>query len=93
MVKFTADPLFLDLWQRPALKLRDRSLITVSALIASGQSAQIGYHLNRAMDYGLSAEEAGEVITLTTSYAGRPNTFTAAPVIGEVLRNQAPSKG
>ncbi len=93
LVKFTADPLFLDLWQRPALKLRDRSLITVSVLIASGQSAQISYHLNRSMDNGLSAEEAGEVITLAASYAGRPNAFTATPVIGEVLRNQAPSKG
>ncbi len=61
LVKFTADPLFLDLWQRPALTPRDRSLVTVSALIAAGQSAQIGYHLNRAMDNGLSAEEAGEV--------------------------------
>lgn len=45
------------------------------------------------MDNGLSAEEAGEVITLAAFYAGRPNAFTAAPVIGEVLRNQAPSKG
>jgi 4-carboxymuconolactone decarboxylase len=62
LVKFTADPLFLDLWQRPALTPRDRSLVTVSALIAAGQSAQIGYHLNRAMDNGLSAEEAGEVV-------------------------------
>ena len=48
LVKFTTQPLFLDLWQRPGLKPRDRSLVTVSALIAAGQSAQIGYHLNRA---------------------------------------------
>lgn len=80
-VKFT-DPLFLDLWQRPALKPRDRSLITVSALIASGQSAQIGYHLNRAMDNGLSVEEAGEIVTRAAFYAGWPNAFTAAPVVG-----------
>ena len=59
LVKFTTQPLFLDLWQRPGLKPRDRSLVTVSALIAAGQSAQIGYHLNRAMDNGLTAEEAG----------------------------------
>ena len=92
LVKFTADPLFLDLWQRPALKPRDRSLITVSALIASGQSAQIGYHLNRAMDNGLSAEEAGEIVTQAAFYAGWPNAFTAAPVVGEVLRNRSSSK-
>ncbi|KML67741.1 carboxymuconolactone decarboxylase family protein [Pectobacterium peruviense] len=93
LVKFTAAPLFLDLWQRPALKPRDRSLITVSALIASGQSAQIGYHLNRAMDNGLSAEEAGEVVTQAAFYAGWPNAFTAVPVVGEVLRNRSPIKG
>lgn len=92
LVKFTAAPLFLDLWQRPALPPRDRSLITVSALIASGQSAQIGYHLNRAMDNGLSAEEAGEIITQAAFYAGWPNAFTAAPVVGEVLRNRSSSK-
>ena len=88
LVKFTADPLFLDLWQRPALTPRDRSLVTVSALIAAGQSAQIGYHLNRAMDNGLSAEEAGEVVAQAAFYAGWPNAFTAAPVVGEVLRSR-----
>ena len=92
LVKFTADPLFLDLWQRPTLKPRDRSLITVSALIASGQSAQIGYHLNRAIDNGLSSEEAGEIVTQAAFYAGWPNAFTAAPVVGEVLRNRSLSK-
>ncbi|QNK31233.1 carboxymuconolactone decarboxylase family protein [Serratia sp. JUb9] len=86
LVKFTADPLFLELWQRPALKPRDRSLVTVSALIASGQSAQIGYHLNRAMDNGLTAEEAGEIVTQAAFYAGWPNAFSAAPVVGDVLR-------
>ncbi|VTP13831.1 Carboxymuconolactone decarboxylase family protein [Phytobacter ursingii] len=89
LVKFTAAPLFLDLWQRSALKPRDRSLITVSALIASGQSAQIGYHLNKAMDNGLSIEEAGEVVAQAAFYAGWPNAFTAAPVVGEVLRNRS----
>ncbi|EOC1326662.1 carboxymuconolactone decarboxylase family protein [Cronobacter dublinensis] len=92
LVKFTADPLFLDLWQRPALKPRDRSLVTVSALIASGQSAQIGYHLNRAMDNGLTAEEAGEVVAQAAFYAGWPNAFTAAPVVGEVLRARQSSQ-
>lgn len=89
LVKFTADPLFLDLWQRPALKPRDRSLVTVSALIASGQSAQIGYHLNRAMDNGLTAAEAGEIVAHSAFYAGWPNAFSAAPVVGEVLRARA----
>lgn len=86
LVKFTTSPLFLDLWQRPGLKPRDRSLVTVSALIAAGQSAQIGYHLNRAMDNGLSAQEAGEIVAHAAFYAGWPNAFSAVAVVGEVLR-------
>src|SRR6266436_4579799 len=50
IVQYTTDVLFRDLWLRPDLAPRDRSLVTVSALIASGQVAQITYHLNRAMD-------------------------------------------
>ena len=89
LVLFTADPLFRDLWQRPGLAPRDRSLVTVSSLIASGQSAQITYHLNRAMDNGLTAEEAGEIVAHTAFYAGWPNAFSASTVVGEVLRNRA----
>jgi 4-carboxymuconolactone decarboxylase len=89
LVQFTTDPLFLDLWLRPGLAPRDRSLVTVSSLIASGQSAQITYHLNRAMDNGLTAEEAGEVVAHTAFYAGWPNAFSASAVVGEVLRNRA----
>ncbi|WP_155412879.1 carboxymuconolactone decarboxylase family protein [Yersinia frederiksenii] len=93
LVKFTAAPLFLDLWQRPALKPRDRSLVTVSALIASGQSAQISYHLNRAMDNGLTSAEAGEIVTQAAFYAGWPNAFSAVPVVGEVLRARLSKEG
>lgn len=89
LVKFTADPLFLDLWQRPGLAPRDRSLVTVSSLIASGQSAQISYHLGRAMDNGLTAEEAGEIVAHAAFYAGWPNAFSSVPVVGEVLRGRA----
>jgi 4-carboxymuconolactone decarboxylase len=54
LVQNTTDLLFRELWLRPALAPRNRSLVTVSALIASGQVAQITYHLNRAMDNGLT---------------------------------------
>jgi enoyl-[acyl-carrier-protein] reductase (NADH) len=57
---------------------RDRSLVTVSALIATGQVAQISYHLNRAMDNGLSKEEAGEVVGHLAFCVGWPNAFSAA---------------
>ena len=63
VVQYTTDILFRDLWLRPALAPRDRSLVTVSALIASGQVAQISYHLNRAMDNGLTQQQASEVLT------------------------------
>ena len=89
LVQFTADPLFKDLWLRPGLLPRDRSLVTVSALIANGQSAQITYHLNRAMHNGLTQEQAGEVITQAAFYAGWPNAFSAAAVAGEVFKSRS----
>jgi 4-carboxymuconolactone decarboxylase len=54
LVHYTSDLLFHDLWLRPDLTPRDRSLVTVTALIASGQVAQVPYHLNRAMNNGLT---------------------------------------
>src|SRR5206468_6860681 len=72
VVQYTTDLLFRDLWLRPGLAPRDRSLVTVSALIASGQVAQITYHLNRAMDNSLTQEQASEVLTHLAFYAGWP---------------------
>lgn len=89
LVKNTTDLLFRDLWLRPALRPRDRSLVTVSALIAAGHVAQIPYHLGRAMDNGLSASEAGEIVTHIAFYAGWPNAFSAAPVVKEVIEKRA----
>ena len=88
VVQYTSDPLFHDLWLRPALAPRDRSLVTVSALIASGQVAQIPYHLNRAMDNGLTKSEASEVLTHLLFYAGWPNVFSAIPVAKEVFEKR-----
>lgn len=88
LVQYTTDALFRDLWLRPALAPRDRSLITVSALIATGQVAQITYHLNRAMDNGLTRDEAGEVLGHLAFYAGWPNAFSAAPVIKDVIEKR-----
>jgi 4-carboxymuconolactone decarboxylase len=85
IVQYTTDVLFRDLWLRPDLAPRDRSLVTVSALVASGQVAQIPYHLNRAMDNGLTREQASEVLTHLAFYAGWPNAFSALPVFKEVF--------
>ena len=80
--------LFRDLWLRPALAPRDRSLVTVSALIASGHVAQITYHLNRAMDNGLTKRQASEVLTQLAFYAGWPNVFSAMPVVQVVFEKR-----
>jgi 4-carboxymuconolactone decarboxylase len=85
VVQYTTDVLFRDLWLRPDLAPRDRSLVTVSALIASGHVAQISYHLNRAMDAGLTQAQAAEVITHLAFYAGWPNAFSALPVVKDVF--------
>lgn len=89
VVQYTTDVLFRDLWLRPALAPRDRSLVTVSALIASGQVAQVSYHLNRAMDNGLTQRQASEVLTHLAFYAGWPNVFSALPVAKEVFEKRA----
>lgn len=89
LVQYTTDVLFRDLWLRPELAPRDRSLITVSALVATGQVAQITYHLNRAMDNGLTREEAGELLGHLAFYAGWPNAFSAAPVVKDVIEKRS----
>ncbi|WP_025599810.1 carboxymuconolactone decarboxylase family protein [Burkholderia sp. WSM2230] len=89
VVQYTTDVLFRDLWLRPGLAPRDRSLVTVSALVANGQVAQIPYHLGRAMDNGLTKDEASEVLTQLAFYAGWPNVFSAMPVFKDVFAKRA----
>lgn len=90
VVKYTGEVLFRDLWLRPGLAPRDRSLITVSALVASGQVAQIPYHLNRAMDSGLTQTQAAEALTQLAFYSGWPNVFSALPVFKGVFEKRSP---
>jgi len=89
VVQYTTDLLFKDLWLRPDLAPRDRSLVTVSSLIASGQVAQMPYHLNRAMDNGLTKDQASEVLTHLAFYAGWPNVFSALPVAKTVFEGRS----
>jgi len=89
LVHYTADALFHDLWLRPGLAPRDRSLATISALIATGNVAQITFHLNKAMDNGLTSVEGGEVLTQVAFYAGWPNAFSAVPIVKDVLAKRA----
>jgi 4-carboxymuconolactone decarboxylase len=85
VVKYTTEALFRDLWLRPGLAPRDRSLVTVSALVANGQVAQVTYHLNRAMDNGLTEKQAAEALTQLAFYAGWPNVFSAMPVFKDIF--------
>ena len=91
VVKYTTEALFLDLWLRPGLAPRDRSLVTVSALVTAGQVAQVPYHLNRAMDNGLTQTQASEVLTQLAFVAGWPNIFSALPVFKEVFAGRQPA--
>ncbi len=89
VLQYTTEVLFRDLWLRPDLAPRDRSLVTVSSLVASGQVAQIPYHLNRAMDNGLTQAQASEVFTQLAFYAGWPNVFSALPIAKDVFEKRA----
>lgn len=88
LVDYTTNYLFRDLWLRPDLAPRDRSMVTVAALMAMGQAEQIPFHLNKAMDNGLTATEAGEIVTTIAFYAGWPKAFSAAPVVAKVLEQR-----
>jgi 4-carboxymuconolactone decarboxylase len=88
LVQYTGDLLVRDLWLRPDLAPRDRSLVTVSALIAAGQVAQLPFHLNRAMDNGLTKAQASEVLTHVAFYAGWPNAMSAVPVVQGVFESR-----
>ncbi|MEZ0492217.1 carboxymuconolactone decarboxylase family protein [Kineococcus sp. TBRC 1896] len=85
VVDSTGEVLFRDLWLRPDLAPRDRSLVTVTALVSSGQVQQIPFHLGRAMDNGLTEAEVGETMHQLAFYAGWPKVFSAMPTVGEVL--------
>ncbi|MFE7708080.1 carboxymuconolactone decarboxylase family protein [Streptomyces sp. NPDC057486] len=77
LVEVTNDVLFGDVWKRPSLSPRDRSLVTVSALTALYRGEQLDHHLGVALDNGLTVEELSEAITHLAFYAGWPNAMTA----------------
>jgi 4-carboxymuconolactone decarboxylase len=74
-----------DVWERPGLSRRDRSLITVAALIAMGREKQLEGHLGRALANGVTKDEISELITHLAFYAGWPAAMTAALVAKDVF--------
>jgi 4-carboxymuconolactone decarboxylase len=86
LADLTDNVLFGDVWERTELSKRDRSLVTVAALIANGNTEQLTGHLNRAKDNGLSETELAEVIIHLAFYAGWPRAFSAVKVAREVFK-------
>jgi 4-carboxymuconolactone decarboxylase len=83
--ELTDTVLYADIWERQGLSKRDRSLITVSALIAMNRPDQLRSHIALARQNGLTTEELSEAITHLAFYAGWPSSVTAATIAKDVL--------
>ncbi len=88
LVQLTDDVLFGDVWERPELSKRDRSLVTVAALIAGGNTEQLSFHLKRAKENGLTEAELVEAITHLAFYCGWPRAMSAVTIAKEVCKPQ-----
>ena len=85
MAELSANVLFGDVWERPGLSKRDRSLITVASLVALYRTDQLRGHIRRALDNGVTKEEIGEVITHMAFYSGWPTAANAVQVAKQVF--------
>jgi 4-carboxymuconolactone decarboxylase len=90
LIEMTETVLYGDVWERPGLSKRDRSLVTVAALIALYRGDQLAGHLERALANGVTKEEIGEVITHMALYAGWPCAMTAGRVARQVFERSRP---
>ena len=86
LAELTDEVLFGDVWARTELSPRDRSLATVAALIANGNTEQLSGHLSRAKENGLTESELAEVIIHLAFYAGWPRAMSAVKVAREVFK-------
>jgi 4-carboxymuconolactone decarboxylase len=83
--EYTDNVLFGDVWERPGLSKRDRSLITVATLIALYRTNELPFHLKRALENGVTREELGELITHLAFYSGWPTAATAVGIARQVF--------
>ena len=88
LVDLTDNVLFGDVWERPQLSKRDRSLVTVSTLVAMTRPDQLRSHLIRARDNGLAQEELTEAITHLAFYAGWPSALTVMSMAKDVFEKK-----
>lgn len=86
LAELTDDVLFDDVWNRVELAARDRSLITVAALIAGGDAGQLTFHIDHAKKNGVTKTELIEAITHLAFYVGWPKAMTAVTVVRQVFR-------
>ena len=84
LADLTDDVLFGDVWERPQLSKRDRSLVTSAALVATGKIEQLNFHFPRAIENGVTQEELVEMITHLAFYAGWPNAMSAVTKLKEL---------
>src|SRR5271155_2886179 len=85
LVSLTDNVLFGDVWERPGLSKRDRSLITCAALVAMNRTEQQTGHFTRAINNGVKKEELLELITHLAFYSGWPTAMSAANVAKKVF--------
>ncbi|MBC8417244.1 MAG: carboxymuconolactone decarboxylase family protein [Proteobacteria bacterium] len=85
LVELTDDVLFGDIWERPGLSKRDRSLITVATLIALYRTNELPFHLGRALENGVTKDELIELITHLAFYAGWPSSMTAIMIAKDIF--------
>jgi 4-carboxymuconolactone decarboxylase len=89
LIELTESVVYGDIWERPGLSKRDRSLITVAALVAMYRGDQLTGHLERALNNGVTREEIGELITHLAFYAGWPAAMTAGRIAKGVFDSAA----
>ena len=83
--ELTQEVLFGDIWERPGLSKRDRSLITVSALVALNRTEQLRFHLPRAMENGVTKTNSSRLITHLAFYSGWPTAMSAILLAKELF--------
>ena len=89
LVELTEDVLFGDIWERPGLSKRDRSLRTVSALMSLNRTEQLRFHIERALENGLTQDELIETISHLAFYCGWPNAMNAMLIAKEIATKKA----
>jgi 4-carboxymuconolactone decarboxylase len=88
VIELTESLVYGDIWERPGLSKRDRSLITVAALVALYRPDQLKGHTARALANGVTKEEIGELITHLAFYAGWPSAMSAAKIAKQVFEEK-----